>query len=241
MFVRQTQAADAAPVGATVHLQQLVVSGTDRVLEPLVSRHQSVLLESGRLVVRLDVDFAVGGQTNQAGLDSFVLSARADVALHVVGVGYTSSLLRGHRGVVVRLESRLLELLHHVSQHGVPGERRPRAEALSALRADEDPEEVVLVPVVLDTVRAVAVSARDGHRVLQHVQTYGAVELVPVQYNSSLSHLYKTKQRRWKRKHESEAVNNTAGTGSEKNAGGLSGDTGNKKIKSSGVFMMLVF
>lgn len=87
VLVCQTQAADAAPVGAAVHLQQLVVSGTDRLLEPLVRRHQAVLLKSGGLVVRLDVDVAVRGQTNQARLDGFVLSADADVALHVVRFG----------------------------------------------------------------------------------------------------------------------------------------------------------
>lgn len=184
VLVCQTQVANAAPVGAAVHFQQLVVLGTDRLLEPLGGRNQLVLLEGSGLVVRLEVNIAVGGQAHQAGLDSLVFPPGADVTLHVVSFGQTSVIPR-YRG---SQERSCLEFLHHIGEHGVPGKRRSRAKALSALRADEDPEKVVLVPVVLDAVRAVAVSAGDGHWVFQHVQAYGAVKLVLVQNHSTLSH-----------------------------------------------------
>jgi len=192
VLVRQTQVTDALLVGAAVHLQQLVVAAADRLLELSGGRHQLVLLERSGLVVGLQVDLAVGGQTHQTRLHRFVFPPGAHVALHVVSLGETrvdSRRRRCRRGL---LESGLFEFLHHVGQHGVPGEHRPRVEVVPALRADEDPEVVVLVPVVLDTVRAVAVAAGDGHGVPQYVQTHRAVELVPVQDQSALSHREKT-------------------------------------------------
>lgn len=177
VLVCQTQVADAPLVRAAVNLQQLVVSGTNRLVEVFGSRNQLVLLERGRLVVGLDVEVAVRGQTHQARPDSFVFPPGADVALHVVDLREA----RTHRRRRVIMESSLLEPLHHVGQHGVSGEHRPRVEGLPTLRADEDSQVVVLVPVVLDTVGAVAVAAGDGHRVLEHVQAYRAVELVFVQ------------------------------------------------------------
>lgn len=190
VFISQTQVADTLPVCAAVHLQQLVVSAADRLPELFGGRHQPVFLEGGGLVVRLDVHLAVGGQTHQAGFHSLVLPPGADVALHVLGLG--KALLRRRPGL---LESSLLEFLHHVGQHGVSGEHRPRVEVLPTLWADVDPQVVVLVPVVLDAVRAVAVSAWDGHRVPQHVQTDRAVELVLVQNHPGVSHRPQTPRR----------------------------------------------
>lgn len=86
------------------------------------------------------------------------------------------------------METGRSKFLHHVGQHGVSGERRPRSEVLPALWAGEDPQVVVLVPVVIDTVGAVVVSARDGDRVFQDLQAYRTVELVLIQDRSGVSH-----------------------------------------------------
>lgn len=202
VLICQTQVADALLVGAAVNLQQPVVSGTNSLLEFFGGRHQLVFLERSRLVVRLDMEVAVRGQTHQTGLDSFAFPPGADVALHIVGLRKALTYLR--RRVI--LESGLFEFLHHVGQHGVPGEHRPRVEGLPTLRADEDPQVVVLVPVALDTVGAVAVSTGDGDRILQHVQTYRAVELVFVQNHAGLSHRPKRWRgdRRWAKTQESD-------------------------------------
>lgn len=183
VLVGQTQVADALSVGAAKHLQQLVVLPADGLLQSPGGRHQLMCLEGGGLVVRLDVDLAVGGQAHQTRLHSLVLHASADVALHVVRFGRT--VVRWRRGLV---ETGGSKFLHHVGQHGVSGEQRPRTKVLPALGTGEDPQEVVLVPVVLDTVGAIAVSARDRYRVFQDLQTYRAVELVLIQDYSGLSH-----------------------------------------------------
>lgn len=181
MLIGQTQVADTQPVRATEHLQQLVMPTANRLLEYFGGRDQLVLFESGGLVVRLDVQLAVGGQAHQARSHGLASPPCAHVALHVDGLGEVP----GHRGL---LQFSLSEFLHHVGQHGVPGERGPRGEGLSALRADEHPQIVILVPVILDTVRAVAVSARNGDRVSEDVQTYRAIKVILVQDHPGLSH-----------------------------------------------------
>lgn len=167
VFISQTQITDAQPVRATVHLQQLVMPTANCLLEYFRSRDQLVFFKSSGLVMRLDVELAVGGQTNQTRADGFVSPHGAHVAFYVDSLGEV--LARSRRGFI---EFSLSKFLHHVGQHCVSGERRPRSKVLSALRAGEDPQVVVLVPVVLDTIRAIAVSARDGHGVFQDIQTY---------------------------------------------------------------------
>lgn len=180
VFIGQTQVTDTLVVAAAEHFQQLVVNGTDRLLQLFAGSHQFVLLESSRLVVRLDVEVAVRGQTNQTRFDCLVLSPRAHVAFDIVCLGETLD--------DVAIESNGLESLNHVSQHGVPGQSWPRVKVLTALRAGEDAQDVVLVPVLPNAVEAVVVSTRDSDRVLERVQTYGTVELVLVQNYTGLSH-----------------------------------------------------
>lgn len=167
VLIGQTQVTDAQPVRATVHLQQLVMPTANSLLEYFRSRDQLVLFKRSGLVMRLDVELAVGGQTHQTRPDSLVSPHGAHVAFYVDSLGEV--LARSRRGSI---EFSLSKFLHHVGQHCVSGERRPRSKVLSALRAGEDPQVVALVPVVLDTIRAIAVSARDGHRGFQDVQTY---------------------------------------------------------------------
>lgn len=183
VLVSQTQAADAQPVRAAVHLQQLVMPAANGLLEYFRSRDQLVFFKGGGLVMRLDVELAVGGQTDQAGADSFAPPHGAHVAFHVGSLG--ERLARSGRGLI---ELGLSKSLHHVGQHCVSGEQRPRGEVLPALGAGEDPQVVVLVPVALDAIRAIAVSAGDGHGVFQDVQTYRAVEMILVQNHLGLSH-----------------------------------------------------
>lgn len=196
VFVSQTQITDAQPVRATVHLQQLVMPTANCLLEHFRSRDQLVFFESSGLVMRLDVELAIGGQTNQARPDGLVPPRGAHVAFYVDSLGEV--LARSGRGFI---QLSLFKFLHHLGQHCVSGERRPRGKVLPALRAGEDPQVVVLVPVALDAIRAVAVSARDGHGLLQDVQTYRTVEMILVQNHPGLSHQNSETNREQERNH----------------------------------------
>uniref|UniRef100_A0A0E9XZ79 Uncharacterized protein n=1 Tax=Anguilla anguilla TaxID=7936 RepID=A0A0E9XZ79_ANGAN len=71
--------------------------------------NQIMLLKSKRFIVRLEMSFAVRGQTHQTGLDGFVLSPSAEITLHVSRSSVTVSRRSS-------LESCLLQLFHHFIQ-----------------------------------------------------------------------------------------------------------------------------
>lgn len=72
-------------VSATEQLQTLLMLGTNLSVQVAYFIHQLVPFKSDRLIVGLEMLLAVGGQTHQAGLDSFVLLANADVTAYILG------------------------------------------------------------------------------------------------------------------------------------------------------------
>lgn len=119
---------------------------------------------------------AVGAHTHQAALDcsSFFIFA------HVTWYDRGGKLLFGesHGLTHFRFEGSFAELLHSLCQHGVPGQGGLGAEGLTALGAAVDPFGVIFSPVVLNAGHAVAVTARDGDRIIWQIQTHGAVKLL---------------------------------------------------------------
>lgn len=110
VLISQTQITDAQPVRATVSLQQLVMPNANRLLEYFGGRDQLVFFECGGLVMRLDVELAVGGQTHQAGADSFASPHGTHVALYVDSLDEVLE-ARSRRGL---LEFSLSKFLHNV-------------------------------------------------------------------------------------------------------------------------------
>ena len=169
--VHDTLQADDLLVRAAEHLQQLVVLLADLVLELGAGVHQLVPLGRVQLLVAVEVALAVGVQAHQAGPHRLELVAVAHAALHVVRAGHRQRRVRG-------LLPRVLQLLHHLGQHGVPAQHGPRGERLPALGAAVHPSLVLLVPAALDAAGAVAVSAGEGDGVPQQIQTHRTAELV---------------------------------------------------------------
>lgn len=158
-----TQHTNAHLVRATEQLQALLVLGADLPVQVARLIHQLVPLEGGRLVMWLDVRFAVVGQAHEARLHGLVAAADAEIAegfpVHV-----------GERRELRKLAPRLVVHVGQIaSQHG------PRCEGRAALWAAVHAHVVKLVPVDLDALQAVGVTAGDGDRVSQCVHTQRTV------------------------------------------------------------------
>lgn len=160
-----TQHADTHLVRATEELQAFLVLGADLPVQVARLIHQLVSLEGGRLVVWLDVRFAVVGQAHEARLHGLVATTNAEVAegfpLHV-----------WERGELRELAPRLVAYIGQIaSQHG------PWCEGGVALRAAVHTRVVKLVPVDLDALQTVGVTTGDGDRVSQRIHTQWTVIL----------------------------------------------------------------
>lgn len=124
--------------------------------------HKLVSLERRGLVVRLDVRLAVVGEAHQTRLDGLAAPANAEVAEGLaVHVGEGSELWKVAPGLVVYIGQ-------VAPQHG------PRSEARSALRTVVHPHVVKLVPVDLDALQAIGVTAGNGDGVSDSVRTQEA-------------------------------------------------------------------
>lgn len=173
--------ADVVPVGSTVQPQQPLVLVAQLVFNPRQSRDQPVGLPTESLVVDFQVSRAEGLFAHQARPDSSAFPPRANAAFHLLGS------VR-----VLNLKFRLQELLHDFAEHRVPAQQRSGVEHLSALGAGVLAFMLGPVPVVLDTVQAVAVSAGDRHRVPQDLQADGATKLLLLYRNRRSCHFLLT-------------------------------------------------
>lgn len=126
------------------------------------------------------VSHAVRLGARQAGFHSFAFPPCTNTAPDTLG-----------------MRSRLLKLFHHFAQDRVSAQQRSRAEHLPALRAAVLAFLLGPVPVVLNAVQTVAVSAGDGHRVSQNLQAHRATELVFFNRNSCCCH-FDTLSTDWK-------------------------------------------
>lgn len=150
-------------VRTTEQLQALLVLRADFTIQVPQCIHQLVPLERGRLVVRLQVFFAVRGETIEARLDSLKFFTSAEVARNITVSG-EASIAGGHQ---VEVQACLLDLLGNFGegsvwpQDGSLGERDP------TLRAYVDACVVSFIPVSANTVHAEAVAAWNRHRVPQ--------------------------------------------------------------------------
>ncbi|KAG9329788.1 hypothetical protein JZ751_029585, partial [Albula glossodonta] len=118
VILYRTQITDKLLIGATVNIQWFVVMRADLLLQVSSGLDQFVLLKSRRFIVRLEVSFAVRGQTHQTGPDGFELSPSADITRHVSSADITRHVSRSSVTVSRRssLESCLLQFLHHFSK-----------------------------------------------------------------------------------------------------------------------------
>lgn len=171
----RTQHTDAHLVGAAEQLQALLMLRADLPVQVTRLIHQLVSFEGGGLVVRLDVGLAVVGEAHQARLDGLAAPANAEVAEGLaVHVGEGRELRKMAPGLVVYVGQ-------VAPQHG------PRSEAGTALRAVVHPHVVKLVPVDLDALQAVGVTAGDGDGVSYSVRTQ-ETEGIWWQWETRLSH-----------------------------------------------------
>lgn len=127
--------------------------------------HQLVPLKRGRLIMRLDVCFAVVGQAHEARLDGLLATTDTKVAEGFsVHVWKRRELWKLPPGLVVHIWK-------------VASEHRPRGEGGAALRAGVDAHVVELVPIDLDAVQAVGVTTGDGDGVPHYIHTQWAVNV----------------------------------------------------------------
>lgn len=170
VLLDRTQHTDTHLVGATEQLQALLMLGTDLSVQVADFVHQFVPLESGRLVVGLEMLLAVGRQAHQAGLDGFVLLAHADITAHVLGscVVVVGGRRRRREGLAAALEGGVARASH------APG-CGSLAVADPALRAEVGACVVGMIPVGLQADGAEDVSTRDGHGIPEVFLTQVAV------------------------------------------------------------------
>lgn len=83
VLIQQAQRADDFFISFTEHFEKLVVLWAGFLLEVSKGGDELVFLEGSRLMVRLQVNVTVRGQTRQTGLRSFVLLTDAGITLHV--------------------------------------------------------------------------------------------------------------------------------------------------------------
>ncbi|TNN39439.1 hypothetical protein EYF80_050384 [Liparis tanakae] len=190
VVVHGAQVADALAVGAAEDLHHLVVARAHVLLQPRRGVDQRVLLQRRHVVVRLQVPLAVRRQAHQAGLEGLQFGAGAEIAGHVSGSRRAAG---GRSGS----ESRVLQRLQQLRQQGVLPQDGPRHEALPAKgAAGRLVVGGVLVPAAFDAAHAVAVSARDGHRVAEQVQTDGTAQLLSVTLAPAAPHVFSGADRR---------------------------------------------
>lgn len=158
-----TKHADTHLVRTTEQLQALLMLGADLPVQVARLIHQLVSLEGGRLIMWLDVRFAVVGQAHEARLNGLVATANAEIAEGFpVHVGERSELRELAPWFVVHV-------WQIASQHG------PWCEGCAALWAAVHTHVVKLVPVDFDALQAVGVTAGDGDWVSQCVHTQRTV------------------------------------------------------------------
>lgn len=165
MLSDSTQHTDTHLIRATEQLQALLMLGADLPVQVARLIHQLVSLEGGRLIMWLDVRLAVVGQAHEARLNGLVATADAEIA-----EGFPVQV--GERSELRALAPWLLVYVRQItSQHG------PWCEGCAALWAAVDTHTVKLVPIDLDALQAVGVTAGDGDWVPQCVHTQRAVSL----------------------------------------------------------------
>lgn len=142
---------------------------------------QGMGFEGRRFLMRYSMSSTVGHQTLETLRNSFQFSAGADITRHMSRCG-----IRVSRGL--RLELHLPQFQQHLRQDGVPTQHRSLSEGVLTQRTSAHSPLVWMIPVTLDAIHAEAVSARDGHWILQYVQTYRTVELVLGDRNTGLCH-----------------------------------------------------
>lgn len=150
-----TQHTDAHLVRAAEQFQALLVLGADLPVQVARFIHQLVSLEGGRFIMRLDVRFAVVGQTHEARLDRLAATADAEIT-----VGFAVHV--GERHELWKLAPWLMV---HIRQ--IASQHRPRCEGRATLRATIHTHVIKLVPVDLDALQAKSVTTGDGDRISQ--------------------------------------------------------------------------
>lgn len=83
MLADSTEGANTHLVGTTEQLQALLVQRADLTVQVPQHIHQLVPLEGGRLIVGLQVLFAVRGEAVEAGFDSLELFSSAEVTRNI--------------------------------------------------------------------------------------------------------------------------------------------------------------
>lgn len=177
--------ADTHLVGTAKKLQALLVLRADLSVQVPQFVHQFVSLESSRLIVGLQVFLTVRGQAVEAGLDSFELLSRAEVARHVSRSSNAPVAWR-HQ---VEVQASLLDLLSHFGEGCIGSEHGSLGESDSALRTDVNPGVVSLIPVATNAVHTEAVATGDSHRVPQETCAQVAAEVI---WRHGLSHVHLT-------------------------------------------------
>lgn len=154
-----TQHTDTHLVRATEQLQAFLMLGADLPVQVARLIHQLVSFEGRRLIMRLDVRLAVVGQAHEARFDSLAATADAEIAK-----GFAIQVRK-------RCELRMLVpwLVVYVGQ--VASQHGPWRESCAALWAAVHTHVVKLVPVDLDALQAIGVTAWNGDRVSQCVHT----------------------------------------------------------------------
>lgn len=183
VMVAGAQPADEHLALAAVELLQVLVLGADLLGQVAGGRDELVGFEGLLGLVGPQVGVAEGAHTHQAALHRRTLLSFAHVARHdCAGQGDSGSLCpptgAPNRVSYLRFEGPLTELLHRLSQHGIPRQGGLGAEGLAALGAAVDSFGFILGPEVLDAGHAVAVPTGDGDRIVWKVETHGAVKLL---------------------------------------------------------------
>lgn len=155
----RTQHTDAHLVRAAEQLQAFLMLRTDLPVQMARLVDQLVPLEGGGLVVRLDVRLAVVRQAHEAGLDGLAATANAEVTKG----------LAVHVGEGSELREMPPWLLIYIGQ--VSPQDGSRRESGTTLRAVIHTHMVKLVPVDLDALEAISVTAGDGDRIDYWVYT----------------------------------------------------------------------
>lgn len=152
------------------HLQQPLVLLAHPLLQVLHRCDQLVQLQGGHSLVRLQVGFAVWGQTDQAGLQGLHLHGRgsADITQHLPCLGCRQ---RWDRWA----DYYFLKCVCQLFKGCVDAYFRPRAEWLVTGGALAD---FIDIPQILEAGLAEVVSAGSGHWVGEHLFTDGALELL---------------------------------------------------------------